>query len=139
LTCCFFSSFKTLLTLTEGIALAPKRLRQLEAKLVPQEDLASWRIANVLYDAGPAQVAKMALRMEELSTEVLARRSLVALVQDESLAIYQQERERVPVEDIVDQLREQSGPGNPRSQSCAVCTCGPPDPSIQAIASGLTI
>jgi hypothetical protein len=32
-----------------------------------------------------------------------------------------------------------SGPGNSRGQSCAVCSRGPPDPSIQAIASGLTI
>jgi hypothetical protein len=45
--------------------------------------------------------------MEDLSKEVLARRNLAALVQDESLAIYQQERARVPVEDIVDQLKEQ--------------------------------
>ena len=27
-----------------------RRLRQLEAKLVPQEDLASWRIAIILYE-----------------------------------------------------------------------------------------
>src|ERR1035438_2391660 len=58
-------------------------------------------------DAGLVQAANMAVHMEELSAVVLARRSLIALVQDESLAIYQQERERVPVEDIVDQLREQ--------------------------------
>src|ERR1039457_6345961 len=76
--------------------------------LLPKRDISSAELRIVPSgDAGPAQVAKMALRMEDLSTEVLARRSLVALVQDESLAIYQQERERVPVEDIVDQLREQ--------------------------------
>ena len=79
-----------------GTLLLPKRyLSSAELRIVPSDD------------AGPAQVAKMALRMEDLSKEVLARRNLAALVQDESLAIYQQERERVPVEDIVDQLKEQ--------------------------------
>jgi len=34
---------------------------------------------------------------------------------------------------------EQATIGNSRGQSCAVCSRGPPDPSIQAIASGLTI
>jgi hypothetical protein len=76
--------------------LLPKRyISSAELRIVPSGD------------GGPAQVAKMALRMEELSTEILARRSLAALVQDESLALYQQERGRVPVEDIVDQLRKQ--------------------------------
>ena len=79
-----------------GTLLLPKRyLSSAELRIVPSDD------------AGPAQVAKMALRMEDLSKEVLARRNLAALVQDESLAIYQQERARVPDEDIVDQLKEQ--------------------------------
>ena len=76
--------------------------------LLPKRYLSSAELRIVPSGAeGPAQVAKMALRMEELSKEVLARRNLAALVQDESLAIYQQERARVPVEDIVDQLENQ--------------------------------